>query len=292
MRPMRPILLVAVAVLALALAAPAAAPAAGPRLQTAGLQVALKSRGLYGGPIDAIAGPGTRRGVIRFQRRHGLLVDGIAGPQTRRALGRLGRPLYGKRAMKRGMVGWDVSVLQFLLVRSRSSAGGIDGAFGPATRAAVMRFQRRAGIPVDGVVGPQTRRALWAASPAAVRRRLNGWSRRYGVSPPLVRSLAWVESGHQPHVVSSAGARGVMQVMPETRRYVEQVLVGRRLPRTIGGNIHAGVAYLARQLRIFRPNVRRGVGAYYQGPAAVRRHGLYPETRRYVHNVLSLRRAI
>jgi hypothetical protein len=289
---MRPTRLTAVAALALALAAAPHGDAAVPRLQTSGLQVALKARGLYRGPIDAIAGPGTIRAVVRFQRRRDLSVDGIAGPRTRRALGRLGRPLYGRRTLRRGMVGWDVSVLQFLLIRSRSSSGTIDGAFGPRTRAATIRFQRRAGLLADGIVGPQTRRALAGASPEAVRRSLNRWSRRYGISPGLVRSLAWVESGHQPHVVSSAGARGVMQVMPATRRYIERILVGRRLPRTVDGNIHAGVAYLARQLRTFRPNVRRGIGAYYQGTTAVRRHGLYPETVRYVRTILSLRRAI
>lgn len=289
---MRPTRLTAVAALVLVLAAAPRGEAAVPRLQTAGLQVALSARGLYRGPIDAIAGPATIRAVIRFQRRRGLLVDGIAGPQTRRALGRLGRPLFGRRTLRRGMVGWDVSVLQFLLLRSSSSAGRIDGGFGLRTRAATLRFQRRHGLAADGIVGPQTRRALVAASPESVRRGLNRWSRRYGISPGLVRSLAWVESGHQPQVVSSAGARGVMQVMPATRRYVERILIGRRLPRTVDGNIHAGVAYLARQLRIFRPNVRRAVGAYYQGTAAVRRHGLYPETVRYVRTVLSLRRAI
>lgn len=289
---MRPTRLTAVAALVLVLAAAPRGDAAVPRLQTAGLQVALSARGLYKGPVDAIAGPATIRAVVRFQRRRGLLVDGIAGPQTRRALGRLGRPLFGKRTLRQGMVGWDVSVLQFLLLRSSSASGPIDGRFGHSTRVATLRFQRRAGLGVDGIVGPQTRRALAAASPEAVRRGLNRWSRRYGISPGLVRSLAWVESGHQPHIVSSAGARGVMQVMPATRRYVERVLIGRRLPRTVDGNIHAGVAYLARQLRIFRPSVRRGVGAYYQGTAAVRRHGLYPETVRYVRTVLSLRRAV
>jgi Transglycosylase SLT domain/Putative peptidoglycan binding domain len=289
---MRPTRLTAVAALVLVLAAAPRGEAAVPRLQTAGLQVALSARGLYRGPIDAIAGPATIRAVVRFQRRRGLLVDGIAGPQTRRALGRLGRPLFGRRTLRRGMVGWDVSVLQFLLLRSSSSAGRIDGGFGPRTRAATLRFQRRHGLAADGIVGPRTRGALVAASPEAVRWGLNRWSRRYRISPGLVRSLAWVESGHQPQVVSSAGARGVMQVMPATRRYVERILIGRRLPRTVDGNIHAGVAYLARQLRIFRPNVRRAVGAYYQGTAAVRRHGLYPETVRYVRTVLSLRRAL
>jgi soluble lytic murein transglycosylase-like protein len=288
---MRPTRLTAVAGVALALVAAPRGEAAVPKLQTAGLQAALSARGIYSGPIDAIAGPATRRAVIRFQRRHGLLVDGIAGPQTRNALERLGRPLYGKRTLRRGMVGWDVSVLQFLLRRSSASAGRPDGKFGLRTRAATVRFQRRAGLLADGVVGPRTRRALAAASPEAVRRGLNRWARRYGISRRLVRALAWVESGHQPQVVSRTGARGVMQVMPGTRRAIERAL-GRRLPRTVDGNIHAGVAYLARQLRAFRPSVRRALGAYYQGPTAVRRHGLFPGTVRYVRTVLALRRAI
>lgn len=288
---MRPTRLTAVAGVALALVAAPRGDAAVPKLQTAGLQVALSAHGLYKGRIDAIAGPATRRGVVRFQRRHGLLVDGIAGPQTRKALGQLGRPIYGKRTLRRGMVGWDVSVLQFLLRRSSSPAGRPDGRFGARTHSATIRFQRRAGLLADGVVGPRTRRALAAASPEAVRWGLNRWARRYGISPGLVRSLAWVESGHQPQVVSRVGARGVMQVMPATRRAIELAL-GRRLPRTVDGNIHAGVAYLARQLRAFRPSVSRAVGAYYQGPTAVRRHGLFPGTVRYVRTVLALRRAI
>jgi len=39
----------------------------------------------------------------------------------------------------------------------------------------------------------------------------------------------------------------------------------------------------------FKGNVRRALGAYYQGPAAVRTDGLYPETRQFVANVLALR---
>ncbi|MGH2761243.1 MAG: peptidoglycan-binding domain-containing protein, partial [Thermoleophilaceae bacterium] len=69
--------------LVLALAQPVAASSA----RVAALQVALKSLGLYPIAVDGVRGPFTRRGVVRFQRRRGLLVDGIAGPQTRRALG-------------------------------------------------------------------------------------------------------------------------------------------------------------------------------------------------------------
>lgn len=144
------------ALLTLALAPVAHARSA----NVAALQVALKAVGLYGGSIDGIRGPGTRRAVKRFQRRHRLAVDGVAGRRTRRALGRRGRPRLGSRVMRRGNRGWDVAALQFMLGRRGHPAGSIDGGFGARTRAAVRRFQRAAGLVADGVVGPATLRAL------------------------------------------------------------------------------------------------------------------------------------
>ncbi len=270
---------------------------------TAGVQVALRARGLYPGPIDGIAGPLTKRAVRTFQRRHGLAADGVTGRRTRAELGRLGRPLFGRRVIRRGMVGWDVSVLQFLLSRRGVRVGGIDGIYGRATLRAVRRFQDRAGLAADGLVGSATTRALTgggprAASPqrarsmsrAAVRRALGYWATRYGVSPSLVRALAWMESGFQPHVVSPTGARGVMQIMPATWRFVEDVILGRNVPRTVRGNIRVGVLYLRHLLREFHWSKRLALAAYYQGPRAVRRHGVYPETRRYVRVILMLQR--
>jgi soluble lytic murein transglycosylase-like protein len=110
------------------------------------------------------------------------------------------------------------------------------------------------------------------------------------VSPSLVRALAWMESGNQPNVVSSAGARGVMQVMPATHRFVERVLVGNRIPHSAGGNIKVGVLYLRHMLRIFGWNKRLALAAYYQGPLAVQRYGLFRESRWYVRTILSIER--
>jgi peptidoglycan hydrolase-like protein with peptidoglycan-binding domain len=293
---------VAFASLLAALCAATAMPADAGR-QTPGLQVALKSRGLYHGAIDGIPGPLTRRAIRVFQKRNGLVVDGVPGPRTRAKLGRLGRPLFGTRPMRRGMVGWDVSVLQFLLARRGVATGGIDGIFGWGTRRAVRRFQARAGLHVDGIAGPVTRKALVrnvirrargyrysTATSADIRWALGYWSRRYGVSTSLVRALAWMESGNQPNVVSPVGARGVMQVMPATHRFVERVLVGNRIPRTAGGNIRVGVLYLRHMLTLFGWNKRLALAAYYQGPRAVRRFGLFRESRVYVRTILALER--
>jgi hypothetical protein len=138
----------------------ATAQQAAANANVAALQSALKSRGLYPVAVDGIRGPFTKRGVRRFQRRRGLLVDGIAGPQTRHALGRRGRPTLGSRVMRRGMRGWDVAALQYLLWRRGHSPGGVDGVFGRGTRSGLRSFQRQAGLGVDGLAGPATLAAL------------------------------------------------------------------------------------------------------------------------------------
>jgi murein DD-endopeptidase MepM/ murein hydrolase activator NlpD len=122
----------------------------------AALQVALRSRGLYAGDIDGVAGPQTDAAVRRLQARRGLVVDGIAGPATRRALGRRGRPNLGSRPLTVGARGWDVAGLQFLLGRAGFPSGAMDGVLGPRTGAALRRFQSWAGLAVDGVAGRVT----------------------------------------------------------------------------------------------------------------------------------------
>jgi N-acetylmuramoyl-L-alanine amidase len=118
---------------------------------------------------------------------------------------------------------------------------------------------------------------------------LGRWARYYGVDSSLVRAVAWMESGFQWNVTSSAGAWGVMQVMPGTWRFVERVLMGWNVKRTARGNIRVGIVYLRYLLREFGGNARLALAGYYQGPRAVRRHGLYDETKVYVRTVLSLR---
>ena len=289
--PMRPRILLALAavIAALALAGPASALT---NPQIAGLQVALRAWGLYVGQIDGIAGPQTSRAVRIFQRRHDLRVDGVAGPQTRRALGRVGGPLFGRRTLVRGRHGWDVAVLQFLLRRRGASPGIIDGYFGPETQHALRRFQHR--------VRAHTLRALGAPRFAphshnprpshgrGVRSTINHWASHYSVSSKLARALAWMESGFQPEARSSAGAWGVMQITPPTWAYVQNILLGVRVPRTTSGNIRVGVAYLHHLLHEFGGRTRLALAAYYAGPAAIRRWGIGRQSRPFVRNVLAL----
>ena len=133
---------------------------AGRTANVAALQVGLQARGLYGGTIDGVMGPGTRRAIRALQRRAGIAVDGVPGPQTKRALGRYARHRLGDRMVHNGNRGWDIAALQFKLAWHGFPSGTFDGDLGPHTDAALRRYQRWAGLGADGIAGPATFRAL------------------------------------------------------------------------------------------------------------------------------------
>ncbi len=121
-----------------------------------------------------------------------------------------------------------------------------------------------------------------------VRQAIVRVSRRQGVDPQLSLAVSWQEAGWRMHHVSSAGAVGAMQVLRSTARWME-LYVGRDLePRRLRDNVATGVTLLD-VLAAETVSRARQVGAYYQGLGAVRRHGLYDETRSYVDNVLAIK---
>lgn len=113
---------------------------------------------------------------------------------------------------------------------------------------------------------------------------------QHGVPGSLAAAVAWQESGFNNAMVSSANARGVMQILPGTWDWVEQNLARRPLdPSSATENVHAGVMYLGQLLRDTGGDPATAAAAYYQGLSSVRNRGMLPETRRYVDNVLALR---
>ncbi len=128
------------------------------------------------------------------------------------------------------------------------------------------------------------------AARSTIRRTIVHWARHYGVRRSLALAVAWQESGHQPNLTSSAGAWGVMQVMPATWDYVETALIGRRVPHTTAGGIRVGIAYLRHLLNAFDSKERLALAAYLQGEASVREHGILPSSRPYVDNIVALAR--
>ena len=112
----------------------------------------------------------------------------------------------------------------------------------------------------------------------------------HGVSPSLAAAIAWQESGFNNSMVSSANARGVMQVMPGTWTWVQDNLADRPLdPNSATDNVHAGVMYLRRLLDETGGDENAAIAGYYQGLSSVRSRGLYDDTQRYVANVQALR---
>ncbi len=124
-----------------------------------------------------------------------------------------------------------------------------------------------------------------------VRRLVVRTARKHDVPPELALAIAWQESGWQQRRVSSTGALGVMQVMPDTGRWMRWY-VGRPLRlKDTHDNVLAGVMTL-RVLRAWTTRDRNAIAAYYQGLGAVRRHGYFDDTRLYVASVRAHERRI
>jgi soluble lytic murein transglycosylase-like protein len=92
------------------------------------------------------------------------------------------------------------------------------------------------------------------------------------------------ESNFEVQAVSSAGAKGVMQLMPATAKEL-----GVKNPFDIEQNIDGGAKYLRKMLDRFGGSLRKALAAYNAGPGTVIKFGgrvPYPETRQYVQRVL------
>ena len=112
----------------------------------------------------------------------------------------------------------------------------------------------------------------------------------HGVPSDLASAVAYQESGFDNSLVSSADARGVMQIIPDTWDFVEDSIAGRDLdPTSAAENLRAGVMYLGYLLRE-TGDEESATASYYQGLGGVRRNGISSESRRYVDNVAALRR--
>jgi N-acetylmuramoyl-L-alanine amidase len=111
-----------------------------------------------------------------------------------------------------------------------------------------------------------------------------------GVPPGLAEGIAWQESGWNNDVVSGIGAVGVMQIVPSTWSWIDQYLTPADplAPASASENVRGGVLLLHELLAVTGGNQELAVASYYQGLSSVREHGMYPDTRQYVADVLAL----
>jgi len=118
----------------------------------------------------------------------------------------------------------------------------------------------------------------------AIEAEIEAASLRHNLDPNLVRAVIRVESNYRHDAVSSAGAMGLMQLMPRTAESL-----GVTDAFDIRQNIDGGTRYLRRMLDMFDDDVSLALAAYNAGAGAVRRHGGIPpfrETQNHVPRVL------
>jgi soluble lytic murein transglycosylase-like protein len=105
--------------------------------------------------------------------------------------------------------------------------------------------------------------------PTAFDSLISEASTKYGVPESLIKAVIDTESSFNPHAVSSAGAKGLMQLMDATAQGL-----GVSDPFDPAENIDAGVRYLSYQLKRFGGQEKMALAAYNAGPSKVERLGI------------------
>ncbi|MBC7957564.1 MAG: lytic transglycosylase domain-containing protein [Cytophagales bacterium] len=146
-----------------------------------------------------------------------------------------------------------------------------------------------ASVPLDerkaaGVSKESAQRAM------ALAPQIDKVAGAYRIDPLLLHAIAHVESRHNPQAVSHAGARGLMQVMPQTaRRFGVSSPINELLDPRI--SLEVSAAYLKTLQARFGNNLPIIIAAYNAGEGAVEKYGRsippYAETQGYVKSVMA-----
>lgn len=108
------------------------------------------------------------------------------------------------------------------------------------------------------------------------------YAKQYGVNPNLIAGIIKQESGFNKYATSSAGAKGLMQLMPATAKSL-----GVKNSYDPSQNIKGGTKLIAQLLKKYGGNVEKALRAYNAGPGNLAKSYGFKETNNYVKKVTS-----
>ena len=155
----------------------------------------------------------------------------------------------------------------------------------------MIRVGQRLAIPSDytlpvGLFG----RSATSPSKLQLVPMFNLWADANAIPRDLVKAVAYHESGWNNSAISSVGAIGIGQIMPDTAVFISEVLIGKKLDSRIPeDNIRMSARYLRYLLEETGWSTDQALASYYQGLSSVRSRGWYDDTKQYVANIQALR---
>jgi soluble lytic murein transglycosylase-like protein len=132
---------------------------------------------------------------------------------------------------------------------------------------------------------PKQKADLAQGSQEIIREAIDAAAAKHNLPKDLIAGVIRAESNFNENAVSTAGAQGLMQLMPETA-----LELGVENPFDIRENIEAGTRYLRKLLDLFDGDIEKALAAYNAGPGTVMRYNgqvPYAETQNYVAKVMS-----
>lgn len=131
---------------------------------------------------------------------------------------------------------------------------------------------------------PESKPAPELAPQKTIQDHVFDASKTTGIDPDFLDSIIHQESGYNPNAVSRKGARGLMQLMPDTAQQL-----GVRNSFDPAENVQGGAAYLRQLLDLYHGDAQKALAAYNAGPGRVQQYkGVppYRETQAYVARII------
>ncbi len=207
--------------------------------------------------------PRTMTQLIQLQTRNNIDLHGNAAATTSvDSEGSLFDILLQEMMMAEGGTEESTDLVGKLQLSALSAGGDYEGWISQALPGAVLEGQsvETSAYRPSASIG-QTRGELDDLITQA--------SRNYGVSESLIKAVIETESSFNPEAVSSAGAKGLMQLMDGTANGL-----GVSNPFDPKQSIDGGTRYLSYQLKRFDGNENTALAAYNAGPGKLQRLGI------------------